>query len=130
MYNCGQLDTRRTAIRFNEIDASGSYVKNSVIRKSYNKGIVLQSTHNMLVDNNIVFDTIGSSAYFERSANISVTNNLHVLIRPVEIDGSPEKVRLCTTYSLVYRNSNMEKNSRKLLVSNFSSPHMPLSPTT
>ena len=94
MHNCGQADTVRTAIRFANIDAAGSYVKNSVVRNSFNRGYMLQAVRNAVFDNNVVFDTIGSNGFFQLCQNITITNNLHMLVRPTPVEGTEDQVQI------------------------------------
>ena len=53
-------------------DASGQYIKNSVVNSSLQRGIVIHGTQNATVENNIVFDSLGHNYAIEDS---SATNN-------------------------------------------------------
>lgn len=46
-------------------DASGSYVKNNTIRKSFNRCVTLHATNGLLVQNNVAYDAIGHCFFFE-----------------------------------------------------------------
>lgn len=46
-------------------DMSGSYVKGCSIHKSFNRAIVIHGTHNVLVDNNVVYDIMGGAIFLE-----------------------------------------------------------------
>ena len=46
-------------------DASGQYIRNSSIRRSYNRCITVHGTHNVLVENNVCFDHVGHGFFLE-----------------------------------------------------------------
>ncbi|MGR3365896.1 DUF4214 domain-containing protein [Sagittula sp.] len=53
-------------------DGLGQYFKNSSIHGSFNKGLTIHDTNNLIVTNNVVFDTVGHGFFFEDG---SETNN-------------------------------------------------------
>ena len=56
----------RHPIYFNRVgSASKSYIKNSVIREAYNRGVVLASTDNLRVEGNDVYDVKGHAYSLE-----------------------------------------------------------------
>ena len=59
-------------------DASGQYITNSSIHEIYNKGITIHGTQNTWIEDNVVFDTIGHSYYFEDGSEYGnvLMNNL------------------------------------------------------
>ncbi len=67
-------------------DASGQYLKNSVINQSMNRGIVIHGTNGITVDNNIVYDIRGHGIFLENAVerrNI-INNNLVLHVRNPE----------------------------------------------
>jgi len=59
-------------------DATGQYISNSSIHETYNKGITIHGTQNTWVEDNVVYDTIGHSYYFEDGSEFGnvLMNNL------------------------------------------------------
>ncbi len=64
-------------------DAEGSYVKNSSIHHSFQRGLVVHRTDNLLVEGNTTFDTMSHSYYIEDGVETGnqFVNNLAVLPR-------------------------------------------------
>jgi hypothetical protein len=62
-------------------DISGQYIKNSVVNRSFQRGIVVHSSQNGLVEGNIVFDVVGHSYLVETPVTTDNTfkNNLAVV---------------------------------------------------
>lgn len=46
-------------------EAAGSYVKNTSIEHAFNRFLTIHATHQLLVSNNVAYDTIGHGYYFE-----------------------------------------------------------------
>ena len=44
---------------------SGSYVKDCSIHNSFNRAINIHDSHNILIENNVVYNTMGASIYLE-----------------------------------------------------------------
>jgi hypothetical protein len=71
-------------------NVAGQYIRNSVIRNSFQRGIVVHSTLNALVKNNIVFDSMGHSILLETpetidnviDGNLTVTNRVATHTEP------------------------------------------------
>jgi len=73
-------------------DASGQYITNSSIHETYNKGITIHGTQNTWVEDNVVYDTIGHSFYFEDGSEYGnvLMDNLGFSTKAAEsLDGAP-----------------------------------------
>ncbi len=65
-------------------DVSGQYIRNSVVSHSFQRGIVVHSTRKSVVDNNIVYDSMGHNFIIETGDtvdnvfrhNLAITNRL------------------------------------------------------
>ena len=44
---------------------SGSYVKDCSIHNSFNRAINIHDSHNILIENNVIYNTKGASIYLE-----------------------------------------------------------------
>lgn len=69
-------------------DATGQYIRNSVIHESANRGIVVHGTNGVLVQNNIVYDVRGHGIFTEDASerrNV-FDHNLVLRVRDPEID--------------------------------------------
>ena len=61
-------------------DATGHFIRNSVVNESMNRGIVIHGTNGLLVENNIVYDTRGHGIFTENaSERRNIINNNVVL---------------------------------------------------
>jgi len=71
-----------TGVAFTE-DATGQYLRNSVINRSANRGIVIHATNGVLVENNIVFDVRGHAVFTEDAVERrnTITGNLALHVR-------------------------------------------------
>jgi hypothetical protein len=83
-------------------DSEGQYVKNSAFHHTFNKGITIHGTHNSLVENNLVYESIGHSYFFEdgSEANNTLINNLAINAR------KPRRERLETPGSSDFDNAS------------------------
>jgi hypothetical protein len=52
-------------------NASGQFIKNSIIHRSYNKGIAVHGTQNTNISNNVVYNSLGHSYFFEDGAEFN-----------------------------------------------------------
>lgn len=58
----------RYPLHFHQVGtAAGSWVRNVLVRDSYHRGIVLHDTHDVVVENNVTFETKGYGYYVERT---------------------------------------------------------------
>ena len=48
-------------------DMRGSYVKNCGIHKTFNRAINIHNSHNVVIDNNVVYDVKGGAIFLEDS---------------------------------------------------------------
>ncbi len=66
------------------IDAEGQYIKNSSFHHTFNKGLTIHGTHNTLVENNVVYETIGHSYFLEDGSEVGnkLIQNLAINARP------------------------------------------------
>jgi hypothetical protein len=46
-------------------DAQGQYIKNSAIHDTYNRCVTVHGTHNLLVENNVAYNTVGHCYFME-----------------------------------------------------------------
>lgn len=73
-------------------DASGQYIKDSSFHHSFNNGITVHGTENTLLENNVVFETVGHGVFFEDGSEVGnqILGNLAFGQRsPGRFDGSP-----------------------------------------
>ncbi|NET35262.1 MAG: hypothetical protein F6K19_25080, partial [Cyanothece sp. SIO1E1] len=72
-------------------DAKGSYIKDSSIHHTFQRGLVVHQTDNVLIEGNAIYDTTGHSFYIEDGVETGnrFANNLAMLPR-----STPDKVRL------------------------------------
>lgn len=72
-------------------DVDGSYVKNSSVHHTLNRGIVIHQTNELLVEDNTVFDTVGHQYYLEDGIEINnkFYGNLGMLPRE-----TPQELRI------------------------------------
>lgn len=64
-------------------DMSASFIRDSSIHRSFNRGITIHGTDNLWIDRNVIYDTIGHSIFLEdavEQGNI-IENNLVILTR-------------------------------------------------
>lgn len=92
--NMGQKSTfGRYPVHFHQVSdqGEGSYLKNSSIRESFNRCLVIHGTNKLLVENNVAFDTLGHCFFLEEGSETKNTlrGNLAVLVRPLK--SSPEE---------------------------------------
>ncbi|PZA06570.1 hypothetical protein EWH23_07055 [Meiothermus sp. PNK-Is4] len=92
--NMGQKSTfGRYPVHFHQVSdqGEGSYVKNSSIRESFNRCLVIHGTNQLLVEHNVAFDTLGHCFFLEEGSEVKNTlqGNLAVLVRPLK--SSPEE---------------------------------------
>lgn len=72
-------------------DISGQYIKNSVVNRSFQRGIVVHSSQNGLVEGNIVYDVMGHSYLVETPTttgntfkrNLAVVNHIAHFTEPM-----------------------------------------------
>lgn len=76
IYNCSQIDTVKTAVRFQSASSLYSEVTNSVLHNGYSWGIMVKSSANILIKNNILlhFRPIGLAVW--SSNNVTVDGNI------------------------------------------------------
>ena len=56
----------RYAIHFHLMgDMTGSYVRSCAIHHSFNRAVNIHGTHNVLIENNVVFDIMGGALFME-----------------------------------------------------------------
>jgi hypothetical protein len=68
-------------------DSAGDYLRSSAVHSSIQRGIVVHGTSNVLVANNVVYNTPGHAYVVETGAEMNNTfdRNLAILPRPVEL---------------------------------------------
>jgi hypothetical protein len=66
-------------------DANGSYVRNSSIHHTTQRGIVIHRTNNLMIEGNVIYDTVGHQYFLESSNEIGnrFIRNLGILTRSV-----------------------------------------------
>ena len=64
-------------------NVSGQYIRNSSIRRSYNRCITVHGTHNALVEDNVCFDHVGHGFFLEDGSETGnvFNNNLGLMTR-------------------------------------------------
>ncbi|TAF80079.1 MAG: T9SS C-terminal target domain-containing protein [Sphingobacteriales bacterium] len=67
-------------------DATGQYIKNSVINESAQRGIVIHGTNGVLVSNNVVYDVLGHGIFTEDASErrLTIDGNLVLKVRNPE----------------------------------------------
>lgn len=83
-------------------DVSGQYIKNSVVNVSYQRGIVVHSVQNALVENNIVYDSMGHNYIVETPDTIDNTFRANLAVK--------NRVALHTHPELVPQNDSLVAN--------------------
>lgn len=75
---------------------SSSFVSNSVIHHSFQRGLVLHQTNNLKVTDNVIYDTVGMQYFLEDGVEINNTfeRNLGLLARKVPDDKSLSSERI------------------------------------
>ena len=99
-------------------DASGQYVRNSVVTDSVNKCISLHLVNNAVVDNNITYNNAGHCVYLEhdddnpvRSENNTLTNNLVMYTyRPTPLQRIKDYDNTVSGFWLTHPNNSLEGN--------------------
>jgi cell migration-inducing and hyaluronan-binding protein len=66
----------------------GSYLNNAAVHANFQRGIVVHRTNDLLVENNVVYKTMGHMVFLESSNEVRNTfsNNLVMLTRPIPAD--------------------------------------------
>jgi len=83
IYNCSQIDTFKRALRFEAASVAWSQVTNSAIHSGYAWGIVVKTSSNILIQNNIIWGFRPIGVGIMSSKNITFDNNIigHVVDR-------------------------------------------------
>ncbi|KAF6774973.1 hypothetical protein AHF37_05105 [Paragonimus kellicotti] len=87
-----------------------SYVKNCAIHKLFNRAITIHRTHELLVENNVIFDTLGSGIFLMDGVEESniLKHNLLVQIGAITTftmaDAFPASIHISNPYNILIDN--------------------------
>ncbi|KAF7261809.1 hypothetical protein EG68_00664 [Paragonimus skrjabini miyazakii] len=89
---------------------SGSHIKNCAMHKLFNRAITIHRTHELLVENNVIFDTLGSGIFLMDGVEESNTiqHNLLVQIGAITtftvVDAFPASIHISNPFNTLIEN--------------------------
>jgi parallel beta-helix repeat protein len=76
VYNCSQIDTSKSAIRFVNARAKYSEVTNCAFHNGYSWGVFIKSSSNILFQNNLVFNFRPVGINLSLTKNVTIDRNV------------------------------------------------------
>lgn len=76
IFNCSQIDTEKSAIRFESAASNFSSITNSALHNGYAWGINVAMSANVVIDNNVVFQFRPLGIATQNSKNVTIDNNV------------------------------------------------------
>lgn len=93
IFNCSQIDTMKSAIRFEAAASSYSEITNNAVHNGYSWGLYVSSSANILVKGNNFFQFRPIGLAIRSSRNVTVDNNVVASIfERTTIEGDPNAV--------------------------------------
>jgi len=87
--NCGQKDSTRAALRFDQAAAASSTISNSAIHTGLSRAITVKKSNSLKFLNNVFYNFRPIGANFESAINIEFSGNVMLHIVQDKADFEP-----------------------------------------